>query len=378
MSVHKKKKKRGSINLPLGFSLAGIHCGIKRRKNDLGLIVCKDGAKALGFFTKNVNVSYSLQVSKKHINNNIKALIVNSGNANCFTQRSDYVKTLKICQSLAQTLKIKTENVLIASTGIIGKPLSFGRIKKGLPPLCQSLGQGYQEFAKSMLTTDTFPKMTSRQIKVGEEKFTITGFAKGAGMIQPGLATMLAFILTDASISRKVLYGLAREAVEKSFNSISVDGSMSTNDSVYFLASQKTHPIKQARALNSFKVALEEVCLELAKMIVKDGEGASKFITINVKGARSKEEAKRAFQAISSSVLLRAAMFGENPNWGRIVASLGQAGIKIREDKFTALFKNLKKKEVTISVNLGRGHYSWGGWCCDITPQYVRLNAGYS
>jgi glutamate N-acetyltransferase/amino-acid N-acetyltransferase len=378
MSSHKKNIRFPRMPLPLGFSLAGVHCGIKRKRHDLGLIVCKDGAKALGFFTKNVNVSYSLEVSKKHINNIVKALLVNSGNANCFTSRGDYVQTLKICQVLAQRLHIKTENVLIASTGIIGRPLPFGRIKKGLPRLCQSLGQEYREFVNSILTTDTFPKMFSRQIKVGSQKVTITGFAKGAGMIHPGLATMLVFILTDACISRRVLHGLAKNAVEKSFNSISVDGSMSTNDSVYILASEKTSPIQAAKSLHTFRDALEEVCLELAKMIVKDGEGATKLIRIEVKGAHSEQEAKKAFHSIASSVLVRAAMFGENPNWGRVVASLGQAGIRVREDKFTVVFKNLKKKETTVFVHLGRGHSSWQGWCCDITPQYVRLNAGYN
>ncbi|MCD6228726.1 MAG: bifunctional glutamate N-acetyltransferase/amino-acid acetyltransferase ArgJ [Candidatus Omnitrophica bacterium] len=370
------------MKVPEGFLLSGINCGIKRGKRlDLGLIFCKNGAVACGFFTKNSNSSYSVVVSKKNIKNSIKALVVNSGNANCFTDKKDLLNTIKLCKSLARELNIKEENVLIASTGKIGQSLPFSKITKSLSKLCEKLNmnkRNIKSFAESILTTDTHRKISFREIEVKRKKIKILGFSKGAGMINPELATMLAFIITDAKITKSLLKNIAKEAVEESFNSISVDGCTSTNDSVIFLASKESWQVKDKQSIAKFKMALKQVCRELAKMIVKDGEGSTKFIQINIKGAKTQREAKLAFKAISSSVLFRASMYGKNPNWGRIVASLGQAGIKLSEDKFRVKTTPLKNREINIIVNLGRGNYSWCGWCCDITPNYININAKYN
>lgn len=366
------------MNVPRGFLFGGINCGIKSKKLDLGLIFCEQGAEVIGFFTKNANPSYSVLVSKKHIKNLIKAVIVNSGNANCFTRPQDLNKTMGVCRTLARILKIREENVLIASTGVIGKPLPFGKITKNLSQLCTQLTANPVNFAKSIVTTDRFIKISSSQVKLDSRDVRIMGIAKGAGMIAPELATMLVFILTDALISKSLLKRLSREAVEKSFNSISVDGCMSTNDSVYILSSKKGGKIESNKEVSKFKKALGEVCKELAQKIVRDGEGSSKFIEVKIKNAKTEEEAKRAFKAIANSLLFRTAIYGANPNWGRIVAALGGAGIELKEDGFKVKASSLKKKEVRITVDLSRGRKVWVGWCCDITPGYIKINMGYS
>lgn len=366
------------MSVPKGFLFGGINCGIKKRSFDLGLILCEGGADAVGFFTKNVNASYSVLISKRHIKNLIKAVIVNSGNANCFTYPKDLKNTMKVCKALAQRLNIKKENVLIASTGVIGKQLPFAKVIKNLSRLCNQLSINHINFAKSILTTDRFIKVSSRKVSLKKGEVRITGIAKGAGMIAPDLSTMLAFILTDAVIPKPLLKKLSQEAVEKSFNSISVDGCMSTNDSVYILSSQMGAEVRSYKEVSKFRKTLEEVCKELAQKIVKDGEGSTKFIKVEIRCAKTEEEAKHAFKAISNSILFRAAMYGANPNWGRIVAALGYTGIRVKENRFKVKATSLKKKEVTITVNLSRGSKSWVGWCCDITPQYIRVNMGYN
>jgi glutamate N-acetyltransferase/amino-acid N-acetyltransferase len=366
------------MRIPQGFLFSGINCGIKKKGLDLGLIWCKEGARGIGFFTKNVNPSYSVIVSKKHINNIINAVIVNSGSANCFTTIQDLKNTQRLCDRLAGQLNIKKGNVLIASTGRIGVRLPFSKVIKSLPHLCKNLNKDYTRFAQSILTTDTFIKTSFRIVKLKDKEVIIAGFSKGAGMISPDLATMLAFILTDARITKPCLREISQEAIERSFNSISVDGCMSTNDSVFVLSSGKSSQIRDKKSLAKFKRAMEEVCCDLAKMIVKDAEGSTKLVQIFIKGARSRQEAKRAFEIITSSVLFRSTLYGENPNWGRVISALGQAKIRIREDKFKVRASSLKKKEVKIKINLGRGRFSWQGWCSDATPQYIKINARYN
>lgn len=366
------------MKVPRGFSLSGIHCGIKRKGLDLGLIWCENGAKAAGAFTQNMNPSYSVEVNRKHIHNTIHALIANSGNANCFTHKDGFKDTLQLCIDCARTLKVKREQVLFTSTGIIGRRLPFVKIKRKIPSLFHNLRSDIDAFSRSILTTDTFPKVSFRTVKIGREKVNIAGCAKGAGMINPRMATMLAFILTDADMSRAWLQKSLNAAVERSFNSICVDGCMSTNDSVFLLASGLGVEVKNKKAFALFQKALQEVCVDLARYIVKDGEGATKFIQIDVEDAKTQREAQRAFYAIAHSALFRAAMYGQNPNWGRIIAGLGQAGIRVDEEKFKIKVSSLKKKEIVLIVSLRRGKAKWRGWCCDITPEYVKINAGYS
>ncbi|UCG34663.1 MAG: bifunctional glutamate N-acetyltransferase/amino-acid acetyltransferase ArgJ [Candidatus Omnitrophota bacterium] len=359
------------MNLPQGFLLSGIHCGIKRRKPDLGLIYSKDSCCAVGFFTTNVNPSYSVTVSKKNINNPIKAVLVNSGNANCFSHTKGLKDTEQIIGSLAKKLRVQKKNILFASTGVIGKNLPRNKIIKSFGHLLNGLETDVYKFASSILTTDTAKKISLRE--VGPVR--ILGFAKGAGMICPRMATMLGFVLTDAKVSRSFLKQIAKEVIEESFNSISVDGCTSTNDTVFILSSGKV-ALKKTQ-LNAFKRGLKEVCLELAKMIVKDGEGVTKFIELKIQGAKTSQEAKQAGLALANSVLFKCALYGEDANWGRIIAALGQAGIKVNEN-ICIKATSLKRREIVITVDLKRGKASWNFYTSDLTPQYVKLNAEYS
>ena len=358
-----------------GFLFSGIKSGIKKEGLDLGLIYIPQGACSCGFFTKNVNSSYSVRISKRHIKNKIFAVLVNSGNANCFTHKEGLNDTLKLTEELAKYLKIKKENVLIASTGIIGRKLPFSKIIKKIPLLVRNLKKDPTLFSRSILTTDTFPKKIHLNLDLGKKKVNLLGIAKGAGMIFPHLATMLAFILTDAKIEKKLLRGILKKAVEESFNKIFVDGCTSTNDSVFFLSSLEGEEIKNEKEIKKFLQALIEVCQNLAKMIVKDGEGATKFVNLKIEEAKTEKEAKKAFWAISNSVLFRSSLYGGIPNWGRIVASLGQVGIKLEEERFKVESSDLKRKEIEIKVKLGRGRSFYQGWCCDISPSYVKINS---
>ncbi len=364
------------MKVPKGFLFSGIHCGIKKRNPDLGLILCPDLARAAAFFTANLNPSYSITLCRNNIRNPVKAVLVNSGNANCYSHRGGLKDTESIAGKLAGKLGVKAGNILIASTGIIGKKLPKQKIINSLPALLRGAGKDTSAFARSILTTDTFKKVSGFGVGRGKNKASLIGFAKGAGMIYPNMATMLGFILTDAGLPLSFFKARAREAVEESFNSISVDGCMSTNDMALFLSSGKV-PLKNKAVLKEFSQKLKAVCLNLAKLIVQDAEGASKFIEIRIKGAQSKLEAKTAAFSLANSLLFKAALYGANANWGRIVSALGQAGIKVKEN-ISISSTPLSKKNVIITVDLKRGPARGKVYTSDLTPQYVKINAAYS
>jgi len=364
------------MQLPKGFILSGSYSGIKDKGLDLGLICCQNLSVGVGFFTTNANPSYSVIVSRQNIAHKVKAILVNSGNANCFISGDGLRKTQIICRKLAGILKAEEENILIASTGIIGRRLPDKKIISALPALVNNTTNGIKNFAQSIITTDSFIKISSRNLNLGAKPVCITGFAKGAGMISPHLATMLVFILTDAAVDRKILKKFSSYALGDSFNSITVDGCMSTNDSVYVLTS--AHPAHLPKKdLDKFGSALREVFIDLAKMIVQDGEGATKFIRLTVNEALTDNEAEIACRAICNSALFKTAMYGENSNWGRIIAALGAAGIKVKENNFKVRATSLAKKNIRINVYLGRGRSSKTLYTSDLTPAYVKLNAGH-
>ncbi len=358
--------------IPKGFKLAAVHCGIKKKKLDLGLILADGYAKCVGTFTTNINCAYSVTFCKKNVNNLIRAVLVNSGNANCFSHKSGLKDTVSLAKVTANSLGVKQGNILICSTGIIGERLPVNKIKTSLTKLKKNLSKDIKKFATSIMTTDTFAKVSSA--KAG--KAIITGVAKGAGMIAPNMATMLAFVLTDAKLPSSVLKSATKEAVSDSFNSISVDGCMSTNDTVLVLSSGKVE-LKTKKEQGLFAKKLKSVCIDLAKMIVKDGEGVSKFIEINIAGAKSPCEAKKAAKSLADSALFKCAIYGADANWGRIIQALGQAGIKVSE-KISIKSSSLKKKDVKINIDLKRGKHKTAFYTTDLTPKYVKLNAEYS
>jgi len=366
------------IKTPAGFLVSGIRCGLRKsNKNDLGLIYCTSFAEAVGFFTINKNVSYSVTLSRKNISNPIKAVIANSGNANCFSHKTGLKDTEAITSGLAESLAVDKRNILIASTGIIGKRLPKEKIISAFPELISGLSESKAEdFSQSILTTDTFKKISCAEIKLKTGTAKIMGFAKGAGMIAPNVATMLVFILTDAALPKALFRKIAKEAVDESFNSITVDGCMSTNDTVFAISSKK-NILKSAAEIKQFSKELKKVCLDLAKMMVKDGEGASKFITISIKGAKTKEEAKTAGLYIANSNLFKCAVYGANPNWGRVIAALGHAGIAVAEGTPVKM-SDLTKKDISIEVDLKRGKFAQTIYTSDLTPEYIKINAEYS
>lgn len=363
------------MKLPKGFSLSGIHCGIKKRNLDLGLVYCEGLFPAVGFFTKCANVSYSVSLSRKNIKYPVRAILVNSGNANCFSHKQGLEDTWQIVSRLADIVEVKKENILIASTGIIGRKLPKEKIIGKLDSLVKKLNKsaGIKDFSKSILTTDTFTKVVYEKISLGNREVNLLGFAKGAGMICPNMATMLAFILTDADIPQSELKVAAKEAIDESFNSITVDGCMSTNDSLFLLSSRKVR-LGEKVEREKFFLGLKKVCLDLAKMIVKDAEGATKFIQIQIQGAKSKQEAKKCAFAVANSNLLKCALYGKKANWGRIIAALGQAGVSVTDDVHIEV-SSLRKKEVKITVDLKQGNYSGKVYTSDLTPEYVKINA---
>ncbi len=363
------------MKLPEGFILSGINCGIKKKKLDLGLIYICDKGRAVGVFTKNANPSYSITVSKKNITGQTKAVLVNSGNANCCSHKRGLQDTNDIVEALAKYISVDKKNILIASTGIIGKSLPKRKIISNISKLVKSLTDKSDDFAQSILTTDTFVKTACDSLTLSGKKTVISGFAKGAGMIYPDMATMLGFILTDIDIPYNLFKGIAKEAVDETFNSISVDGCMSTNDTVFFISSRKIKLSSKDEALVARKI--KGVCLELAKMIIKDGEGASKFITITIKGAKNKQEAKRGAFSLANSNLFKCALYGANTNWGRIISALGQSGIKVRED-IEIKADSLKNKNITIVIDIKRGKHKWTVYTTDLTPKYIKINAEYN
>jgi glutamate N-acetyltransferase/amino-acid N-acetyltransferase len=363
------------IKLPSGFLLSGINCGLKQNKLDLGLIYCETQVEAVGFFTTSKNVSYSVTVSRNNIKNPIKAVLTNSGNANCFSHKQGLKDTEIITAKLAKLLKVNKKNILIASTGIIGKIMPKEKLISAFPKLINRLEANADNFAKSIMTTDTYKKIAYAKVNLGKEAH-ILGFAKGAGMISPNMATMFGFILTDVSLPKPVLKKISKEAIEESFNSITIDGCMSTNDTVFVLSSGKVKP-KNAAEIELFSKKIKEVCLSLATMMVRDGEGATKFIKISVKGARTEAEAKKAGLYIANSNLFKCAVYGANPNWGRIIAAIGHAGIGVKEG-IPVKMSDLTKKDIYIDVDLKRGKYSRTIYTSDLTPEYIKINAEYS
>lgn len=376
-----------------GVCLPGFRAwGIKRGKYGVALVVADRVCDAVAVFTKNSVKAAPVRLNRKMIGNGFQAVVANSGNANCCVPNG-----MEDAQAMAseagRILGISSRNVSVSSTGIIGRRMDVGQVKELIQEVAGGLApspNGSLQAAKAIMTTDTRIKMFSaeyRGIKVG-------GICKGAGMIAPDMATMLCFITTNAKLPKAALQSCLKEACEVSFNMVSVDGDMSTNDTV-ILMSNKIHKC----GVEDFKGLLAHVMKELAKMIARDGEGATKFLEIEVKGANSSKDAKAAVKAIVNSPLVKTAFYGENPNWGRIVAAMGSK-IKVDETKVDLSFHSGKSSAKLVSggkilnpepakavlagrnlrvvIDLNDGSHSAVGWGCDLTPEYVNINAGYN
>lgn len=396
------------IVLPLGFKVWGIHCGIKKLKKDLGLIYSEKKANASAVFTTNKVKAAPVILSMENIKDNeIQAVIVNSGNANACTGVKGYSDAISMAEKTAQILNLKSEDVFVSSTGVIGVPLPIEKILNGIESFEKNIDLANDDlvsFAQAIMTTDTFPKINSTQVVIGGKKITITGVAKGSGMIHPNMATMLSFILTDANISKSALNKALKQSVNDSFNLITVDGDTSTNDTVLILANKqaKNEEITEdSHEYNLFQKALYEVVENLAKKIVIDGEGATKFFEVQVKNAKTKEDAKLISRSIAKSNLVKTAIHGEDANWGRVLAAAGYSGgnfdpnrvdvwfqscagkIQLCQDGHFIEFNEIKAKEILgekelkIIVDLKDGEESAISWGCDLSYKYVEINGGY-
>lgn len=393
----------GSVTAPLGFVANGIKSGIKKGKLDLGLIVSKVPALAAGVFTTNELKAAPVKVSQARVKyGKAQAIVANSGNANCLTGKRGLKDAIDIATRVSLSLWIGENDVLVASTGIIGKPLPLDKIKSAIPKLVKGLSSAKEALAaQAILTTDTRPKRIAVAIKIGKKVVKIGGIAKGAGMICPNMATMLSFLTTDANIELKALRRSLKDAVYNSFNAITVDGDMSTNDTVLILANALAGNPKIKYGSSDYKIfseALNYVASRLAKEIVRDGEGATKFIEIEVKGAKSPGDAKRIAKQIANSNLVKTTIAGEDPNIGRVASAAGASGIKFNESRLdiylngtkavsggNVIYKNipklknlLKKKEIIITLDLNQGRNSATVLTCDLTEEYIKINARYN
>lgn len=376
----------GSVVAPQGFLAAGVFCDIKRlgtgkgsdkgRKRDLALVVSEVPAVAAGMFTTNQVCAAPVKVCLEHLKQKkAQALVINSGNANACTGRQGLIDARAMCRITAEALHMATNQVLVASTGRIGVRLPMPNVKSGILSATGLLGPDPAhgaEAAEAILTSDTHPKVVAVECKVGGKKVRIGGMCKGAGMIQPGMsangqrpaalhATMLCFLTTDAAIQSSTLQKALQTAVAKSFNRITVDGDMSTNDTVLILANGLAqNPTltsgrgKAADHLRTFQDALNHVCLELAQMIVRDGEGVSRFVTIRLSGARNDAEADAAIRAVGNSALVKTSWFGGDPNWGRIIDALGYSNAKIVENKVDIAYSAPGSRQLTYSLKRGQ------------------------
>lgn len=395
------EKIDGGITAPGGFRAAGIHCGIKEAKRDLALIVSDSLASAAGMFTTNAVKAAPVLVSQEKIQSGTaQAIVINSGNANACTGTRGLTDANEMARLAAQALGIAEEFVLVASTGVIGIPLPMAALRAGMPILSREVSRDGSDAAEAILTTDAFPKTTAVRIKLDGTTVTIGGMAKGAGMIHPRMATTLCFLTTDAAVAPAYLRAALRTTIKRSFNCISVDGDTSTNDSVFLLANGMAgNPpiIDEGQPFDRFQAALTEVATSLAQMVVRDGEGATKLVAITVTGARSAQDAKMAATAVMTSPLVKTAVHGAEPNWGRLMAAVGRSGAAVREDRIaisiagiqvvrdgvaasvdlSGIAEAMRAPDFEIVIDLQLGQASYTGWTCDLTEAYVRLNAGY-
>lgn len=399
----------GGITAPKGFLATGEHVGVKKVKKDLAIIYSEKPALCSAVFTKNLVKAPPLWWCEKLVKEKekIQAIVINSGNANACTGDRGYQDALAMADTLSECLNIKKESVLVTSTGVIGVYLPMDKIIPGIKETSKTLGsdeKSAKRCAKAIMTTDTFRKEIAVEIDIKGKKVKLAGIAKGSGMIHPNMATMLGFITTDINISQELLDKAFKENINDSFNMITVDGETSTNDMAVILANGLAeNPVvdKEDEDYEKFKTALDYITKYLAKQIVKDGEGATKFLECQIFNAKSKEDARVLCKAILNSNLVKTAFFGNDANWGRILSAMGASGVDFDPNQVKISFKNdtgeiklfenglpvefdedfafkiLKQEEIKILIDMNRGLESIIGWGCDLSFDYVKINAEY-
>jgi glutamate N-acetyltransferase / amino-acid N-acetyltransferase len=391
----------------IGTAMASVR---KANRRDVTVLVLDEGAQVGGVFTSNRFCAAPVQICREHLEHaktsgrSVRALLINTGNANAGTGADGRARALATCRALASLLKVEVEQVLPFSTGVIMETLPNDRIEAALPGVLGDLDAArWALAAEGIMTTDTLPKAASRQVRIGGKTVTVTGIAKGAGMIRPNMATMLGFIATDAVIAPALMGALTTETADRSFNRITIDGDTSTNDSMMLIATGRAGhaPVTQLESPegDTLREAIFGVARDLAQAIVRDGEGATKFITVRIDGGRSKEECRQVAYAIAHSPLVKTAFFASDPNLGRILAAVGYAGIADLDQGQIDLFLDdvhvavnggrhpayreedgariMKQSEITVRVDLHRGRAHATVWTCDLSYDYVKINADY-
>lgn len=387
---------------PKGFFFSVTEAAIKKPgRKDLALIFSETEASIAGTFTKNTVKAAPVQLCMRKITSGRgQAIIVNSGNANACTGRQGMKDAHDMVAEASKQLGVGIGLTYICSTGVIGTPMPMQRVLPAISPLTGGMGNAsFDDIARAIMTTDTFPKIASRKIRIQGKQGTIAGICKGAGMIAPNMATMLCFILTDIAVEKKALHAALKSAVGKSFNRITIDGDMSTNDTALIMANgvvgNRQFTAKSAE-FSAFQKALDELTYELSSLIVKDGEGATKIVEVVVQNAKTEKAAEQAALAIANSSLVKTAIYGNDANWGRIMAAVGYSGISFNPEKTDVFFnkvkvvkngvmnnkdkeatEEMKKKELKITVDLHAGKASVKVLTCDLTEDYIRINAEY-
>lgn len=385
----------------LGTACAGIRQNQTDHRDDLVIIEINVGSHVAAVFTQNVFCAAPVTIAKQHLSvQSPRYLLINSGNANAGTGVEGNQDCLDTCQVLADQVSCDREAILPFSTGVIGERLPVSLFRQGITDALLDLNKdGWEKASRAIMTTDTRPKQVSSQVEIDGKKVMIVGIAKGSGMIRPDMATMLSYIATDAVVDSDHLQQCLQQAVEKSFNRVTVDGDTSTNDACVLIATGKSGIEINETSKNEFQTALDEVCINLAQDIVRDGEGATKFITVKVTGGLTTEECLEVGYTIAHSPLVKTAFFASDPNWGRILAAIGRARVEdldiskvsvmldevslIEKGEPASTYKEalgaevMKQDEITISVELARGTASETVWTCDLSYDYVRINAEY-
>lgn len=397
-------------SLPPGFRTAGVHCGIKPNPQDLdlALFLSDKPCTAAAVFTQNRVCGAPVKVSRERVpSETARGVIINSGNANACTGRRGLDDAQWMTQSVAEHIGCEAEQILVCSTGVIGQFLPRERIAAGIPQALEQLAEQPEAFhhaARAMMTTDTFPKQCMREVSLGGTTVRISGAAKGAAMIAPNMATMLAVVMTDAALTPEQANRMLRHAVNDSFNCITVEGHTSTSDSVVLLANGGSqaagawrHP--STEELPRLQDALDDVCADLARQIIRDAEGAGHFITLDVRGLRTLDEARRIAKVVAEGALVKTAIAGADPNWGRIVSAVGYSGVNLREEDISLSINGTRiyesgtptdfdaamlsgslrdNRDVHIELEFSLGDAAARFWTCDLTQEYIRLNSEYT